>query len=155
MRRTDRCRDRQFALDVIDRCQYGVAALSTPEGKPYCVPLSLVRVGDVLYFHCAKQGTKLELLRQNPKVCLSFVADNQAATDKFTTYFQSANVTGIAHEVTDDQEKIMALRALCQKLTPSNMVGNNFDRAIAKSLAVTGIWAIQMEEITGKEKVRD
>ena len=154
MRRKDRERDRAFAYEVIDRCEYGVAALGGAEDSPYCVPLSLVRLGDVLYFHCALEGTKLDRLRQNPRVCISFVGSNQAAKDKFTTYFQSANVTGTASEVTDDGEKIRALRALCEKLTPANMAGDNFDRAIAKSLPRTGVWRIQMEEVTGKEKPR-
>ena len=153
MRRTDRERDRAFAYDVIDRCAYGVAAM-TDGDRPYCVPLSLVRVGDVLYFHCALEGTKLDLLRKNPQVCLSFVAENQAAEDKFTTYFQSASVTGEAAEVTEDQEKILALRALCEKLTPANMTGDNFQRAVAKSLSRTGVWRIAIREAAGKEKSR-
>ena len=124
-------------------------------GTPYCIPLSLVRVGDVLYFHCALEGTKLELLATHPQVCVSFVASNQAAEDKFTTYYQSANVTGTASEVTDEGEKILALRALCEKLTPANMSGDNFDRAIAKSLSRTGVWRIRIEEVTGKEKRRN
>ena len=34
------------------------------------------------------------------------------------------------------------------------MTGDNFDRAIAKSLPRTGVWRIQMETVTGKEKKR-
>lgn len=152
MRRTDRERGRQFALDVIDRCDYGVAAFSTGSGEPYCIPLSLVRVEDELYFHCALEGRKLELLRTCPKVCISFVASNVAATDKFTTYFQSAVVVGSAYEVTGEAEKIQALQALCQKLTPANM--EKFPQAIAKSLDRTGVWGIHIEQVTGKEKLR-
>lgn len=150
MRRSDRQRDKEFALAVIDACEYGVCAFDAPQGQPYCLPLSMVRVGDELYFHCALEGLKLDLLRRSGRVCVSFVGRNIAAKDKFTTYFQSAVVTGQAREITDPKEKIEALRALCQKLTPSNM--EKFDRAIAKSLAVTGVWAIHMEEIQGKEK---
>lgn len=152
MRREDRERDRQFALDVIDRCEYGVAAFVT-EGAPYCIPLSLVRVEEELYFHCALEGTKLDLLRKNPKVCISFVGSNVAATDAFTTYFQSAVVEGTAYEVTQREEKIEALRALCQKLTPANMA--DFDNAIVRSLGRTGVWGIHMDQITGKEKKRN
>ena len=53
-----------------------------------------------------------------------------------------------------EAEKISALRALCEKLTPANMAGDNFERAIAKSLPRTGVWRIQMEEVSGKEKPR-
>ena len=44
---------------------------------------------------------------------------SQAAQDDFTTYFQSACVEGEASEVLDQEEKIRALRALCEKLTPA------------------------------------
>lgn len=150
MRRTDRERDRVFALEVIDQCEYGVAAFSTGTDQPYCIPLSLVRVGDELYFHCAMEGRKLDLMRANPKVCVSFVSSNVAARDKFTTYFKSAVVEGTAYEVKEDSVKVEALRALCQKLTPSNM--EHFDRAIEKSLGRTGVWGIHIEQVTGKEK---
>ena len=43
MRRKDRERDKAFAYDVIDHCEYGVAALAGGEEGPYCVPLSMVR----------------------------------------------------------------------------------------------------------------
>ena len=152
MRRKDRERDKAFALDVIDRCEYGVAALAVEGDTPYCIPLSLVRAGEELYFHCALEGTKLDLLRKNPRVCISFVASNVAATDAFTTYFQSAVVVGTAYEITEDAKRIEALRVICRKLTPANMA--DFDNAIARSLGRTGVWGVHMEEVTGKEKAR-
>lgn len=150
MRRSDRERDRSFALQVIDDCEYGTVAFSGE--SPYCVPLSLARAGDTLYFHCAFEGKKLEYLRKNPAVFVSFVSSNVAATDEFTTFFKSAMVAGQAYEVTKTDEKIQALRLLCEKLTPEHM--EQFDRAIERSLVRTGVWAITMEEITGKEKAR-
>ncbi|MGE4277031.1 MAG: pyridoxamine 5'-phosphate oxidase family protein [Lawsonibacter sp.] len=156
MRRSDREQDREFSLALIDRCTYGIAAISTGEDTPYCLPLSFVRVGDSLYFHCAKEGRKLDLLRHNPRVCVTFVGgDNPAfiAPSTYTTYFQSVIATGTAYEVPDDQEKIDALRALCQKLTPNDM-GERFDLAIQTTLGITEIWRIDMDSITGKAKVK-
>ncbi len=154
MRRTDRERDRGFAYEVIDRCEYGVAAFATGGGEPYCVPLSLVRMGDELFFHCALEGRKLELLRADPRVCVSFVCDTEPAyvpdKNNYTTYFKSAVVTGTAFEVTDPQQKTAALRALCEKLLGEHMDG--FDRAIERSLKVTGVWGIRIETAVGKEK---
>lgn len=155
MRRKDRARDEAFSLELIDRCSHGVMALNTGEDTPYCLPLSLVRVDRSLYFHCARQGRKVELMRACPKVCLTFVGGDRPAflePDEYTTYFQSAIVTGTVHEVTDDAEKILALRALCEKLTPQAMDGGKFERAIARSLPATGVWRIDLEDISGKEK---
>lgn len=155
MRRKDRSRGKEFSLELIDRCTHGVMALTTGEDTPYCLPLSLVRVGDALYFHCAHQGRKVELMRINPKVCVTFVGgDRPAYLDKgeYTTFFQSVIVTGTVREVTDDGEKTEALRALCQKLTPQAMDGDKFEQAVSRSLPATGVWRIDMEEISGKEK---
>lgn len=157
MRRSDRAQSLEFAQALIDRCTYGVVAISTGEDTPYCLPLSLVRVDNRLYFHCAKQGRKLDLLRRNPKVCVTFVGTSEPAyvesNNTFTDYFQSAMVTGTASEVLEDDEKIEALRALCTKVTPEGMSGDNFERAVTGSLAVTGVWRIEMEEVTAKAKL--
>lgn len=157
MRRSDRAQSLEFAQALIDRCTYGVVAISTGEDTPYCLPLSLVRVDNRLYFHCAKQGRKLDLLRRNPKVCVTFVGTSEPAyvesNNTFTDYFQSAMVTGTASEVLEDDEKIEALRALCTKVTPEGMSGDNFERAVSGSLAVTGVWRIEMEEVTAKAKL--
>ena len=158
MRRSDRAQSRDFALALIDRCTFGVVAISTGEDTPYCLPLSLVRVGGSLYFHCALQGRKLDLLRKNPRVCVTFVGASEPAYveagNTYTDFFQSAMVTGTAREVVEDREKTEALRALCTKLTPQAMVGDRFDRAAASSLKATGVWRIEMEEITAKAKLR-
>lgn len=157
MRRSDRAQSRDFALSLIDRCTYGVMSVSTGEDTPYCLPLSLVRVDNRLYFHCAKQGRKLELLRKNPRVCVTFVGASEPAYveagNMYTDFFQSAMVVGTAGEVLEDGEKAMALRALCLKLTPQDVTGDRLDRAIASSLAATGVWRIEMEEITAKAKL--
>ena len=79
MRRSDRARDRDFSLALIDRCTHGVMALSTGEAVPYCLPLSLVRVGEDLYFHCARTGRKTDLLRRFPQVCVTFVGEDRPA----------------------------------------------------------------------------
>ena len=154
MRRSDRQRDLSFSLALIDRCSHGGAAISTGEDTPYCLPLSLVRIGNSLYFHCAHEGRKADLLRANPRVCVTFVGRDDPAflePATYTTYFQSVIVTGTAVEVREDSEKIDALRALCQKLTPDYM-GSHFDRAIQSSLSATAVWRIDMDQITGKEK---
>ena len=159
MRRSDRAQSREFALELMDRCTYGVVSISTGENTPYCLPLSLVRVDNRLYFHCAKAGRKLDLLRRNPRVCVTFVGASEPAyvaeKNMYTDYFQSAMVTGTAVEVLEEDEKLEALLALCTKMTPDGMTGDNFERAMAGSLAATGVWRIDMEEITAKAKLHD
>ena len=154
MRRDDRAQDRDFSLALIARCTHGVMALSTGEPLPYCLPLSFVRIGEDLFFHCAREGRKVDLLRRSPQVCVTFVGDDRpafVAPAMYTTYFQSVIITGTAAEVGDPSEKSAALRALCQKVTPDHMEG--FEAALEQSLAVTAVWKIHMEGISGKAKL--
>ena len=150
MRRRDRELPKEFGLELIDRCEYGTAAMIDENGQPYAVTLNLVREENKLYFHCAIEGKKIGSLRKNPNMCISFVGNVSPVPDKFTTLYESAIVRGKAVEMTEDEEKIHALRILCEKLTPANM--SNFDEAIERSLRRTAVWRIDIEEITAKAK---
>lgn len=150
MRRKDREMDKDFALYVVDKCAYAVVAMSTPEDGIYCVPLSIVREGEYLYFHAAMEGRKTECLKNNPKVCVTCVGDTKVIPGEFTTAYESAIIEGTASEVTDDKDKIHALKILCERYTPENM--DDFDNAINRSLFRTAIWKIHIDDIAGKQK---
>lgn len=150
MRRKDREMPRSFAEGVADKCEWAVLSMVGPEGKPYCVPLSIVRDGNAVYFHTARLGRKLDCLRKNPNVCMAMVGDTHRPEDDFTTAYESAILEGTAAEVSEEAEKRHALRILCERHTPANM--GNFESELARSLAVTGIWKIEIQSITGKRK---
>lgn len=153
MRRKDREMDKEFALEMADKCEYAVLSMAEPDLTPYCVPLSIVRDGGFIYFHCAKAGKKSDILKKNPKVCISCVGDTHRMENKFTTEYESAIIFGTAQEVSEDEEKIHALKILCERHTPMNMA--EFDEAIKRSLSVTAIWRVSIDEITGKRKKYD
>lgn len=150
MRRKDREMTEEFAKAVADTCDWAVVSMITPEGAPYGIPVSIVREADVLYFHCALEGKKADALRENPRVSVSCVGAVRPIAEKFTTAYDSAILEGEASEVVDQEEKVHALRILCQRYAASNM--DHFDEAIERSLHRTGIWKIQILSITGKQK---
>ena len=151
MRRKDRAMPREFALAVMDKCEWTTVSFVTPDGRPYAVPVSAVRDGELLYFHTAQEGRKIDCLRHSPVVHVVCVGNVERAADKFTTGYESAMIEGRCTEVTEDAEKIRALRLLCEKYTPGNM--GAFDDAIAASLARTGVYKIEMLSVTGKAKI--
>ncbi len=102
MRRKDREQPREFALSVIDQSDYAVLAAVGENGAPYCVPLTLAREGDSLYFHCAPAGQKLDVLRANPKVCVSFVCEAVTNELTYSVKYASAIATGSAHIIEDE-----------------------------------------------------
>lgn len=150
MRRKDREMTSEFALQVLDKCEWATIAMITPEGTPYCVPVTIARIDGFIYFHCAKDGRKIDCLNNCDDVCVSCVGNTERLSDEFSTKYESAIIFGKAIHVRDDEEKINALRALCIRHTPANMP--NFDEAIAKSLWRTDIWKVSIDSISGKSK---
>jgi nitroimidazol reductase NimA-like FMN-containing flavoprotein (pyridoxamine 5'-phosphate oxidase superfamily) len=149
MRRKDREMDDDFARQVIDKAAFATLATINEDGTPYCVPLSPARDGDCIYFHCALEGKKISNMRARPNVCLSFVSAVTAPEGTFTLHYESAIASGVAKEVLDAKEKIHALELICKRYTPGNMAA--FDKAIARSLSITGVWQVRIDEISGKK----
>lgn len=149
MRKSKRERDEQWALDVFDRAPYVTVSFTRPDGTPYGLPLSLVRSDRrTFYFHCAAEGEKIDCLHHSPVVSLSAVSrctpKFEEEKDNFTEYYHSAVALGVAEVVSDDEEKIKALRLLCERFLPSHM--DRFDAAIARSLAITTVIRVSLTE---------
>ncbi|MCF0199064.1 MAG: pyridoxamine 5'-phosphate oxidase family protein [Bacteroidaceae bacterium] len=147
MRRKDREMSAAWALDVLDRAPYITMSMTAADGTPYALPLSLARTDEqTFYFRCALEGRKLDVLRQQPAVCLSAVTQCLPtvgpANGSFTLQFQSAIAYGTAALVDDEAEKIAALRAICERYLPHHM--DAFDASIARSLARTAVVCIKL-----------
>lgn len=171
MRRKDREMPKAFGMEVFDKADYGVVGFCTDK-TPYTVPLSLVRKGEVLYFHSAQAGVKVDLARRGGLVSVTAVSrvevpDVTSTEDLdmiladpsrhrlfgdlvFTTSFASVHAWGQIREVTREEDKILALRALCEKYTPDKMA--YYEASLKGSLKVTAVFAIDLQEVVGKRK---
>lgn len=121
MRRKDRERNEQFALEVVRKAEYGTLATVNADNTPYCVPISAVLLNNYIYFHCAGEGKKLDNIVHNNKVCLTFVGNTKRIPEKFTTEYASAVVRASCFVVVNDEEKLAALKAITQKYAASSM----------------------------------
>ena len=148
MRRKDRKKSSEFALLVIDKCAYSVMATVNPDGSPYCIPISLAREGEWLYFHCAHDGQKIENLKHSNRVCVTCVGDVKVVPRDFGIEYESAVINGTASEVTAREEKVSALAVISRRYTPDDM--DIFDEVISRNLDRTAVWKIHIDEISGK-----
>ena len=87
----------------------------------------------------------MDCIRANPIVSLSAVSrcspKFETGKKNFTMYYDSAVALGEAEIVTDNAEKIMALRLLCQRFLPNYMgnfifIGVLADLGVRRSLDV-------------------
>ncbi|MCQ2606320.1 MAG: pyridoxamine 5'-phosphate oxidase family protein [Bacteroidales bacterium] len=159
MRKESRAMDSQWALEVMRKAPYITISFTRPDGSAYGLPLSLAAKDDnTWYFHCALEGDKLDAIQSHPNVCLSAVTRCTPTVGpkdgSFTLQYKSAIAFGKAEIVTDDNEKIEALRLVCERFLPNHM--DAFQASIARSLGRTAVVRITLTEPpTGKRKQYD
>ena len=61
VRRQDRLLDEARAWELLLSGEYGVLSMATEQGG-YGVPVNYAVAEDVIYFHCAPQGRKLQAI---------------------------------------------------------------------------------------------
>jgi uncharacterized protein len=91
-----------------------------------------------LYFHCAKQGRKVELLKINPKVAFSIDGFHDLVTHqiacKNTILYRSIMGEGIVEFIDEETAKLQALRLIMLHLTGTE--GTYLEQSVKEVLVV-------------------
>lgn len=99
MRRTEReILDLNFMQQVLQDAQEIYIALNSGDA-PYVLPVNYVFHNGCIYFHCALEGRKLELMRTDARIGFSTAVDIQV--ENTTTRYRSICGSGTAKLVTD------------------------------------------------------
>lgn len=151
MRRKRQELGREEALAILDETTAGVLALIDEGGEPYAVPISFARVGDVLYFHGAREGRKLDAMRHCDRASFCAIAQDEVVPEKFTTRFRSAVAFGTIRVVEEDDEARRGLWALAEKYNPGDIEGATAE--IEGAFARTCVFALDMDDLTAKEAI--
>lgn len=149
IRRADRAIPDNEAKKILRAGEYGVLSTVSEDGQPYGVPVSYAYTGEVIYFHCALEGHKLDNLNSNDKVSFCVVGKTQVLPDKFATNYESVIVFGKAIEVIGD-EKHTGLVELLKKYSPGFI--EKGERYIAGDGQKAKVYKIVIETMTGKSR---
>jgi nitroimidazol reductase NimA-like FMN-containing flavoprotein (pyridoxamine 5'-phosphate oxidase superfamily) len=150
MRRDDRQITDRGELDRILGEALVVRLGMVDSGRPYVVPLNFAHRGDVLWFHCAGIGRKLDCLRANPEVCIEAdrligVVGGESPCGDWTSRYESVIGFGAAEFVEDGATKVQGLRAIMHKY--SGRDDWEFD---AGTLEGTVVVRVRLRSLTGK-----
>ena len=141
------------------------------EGWPYIVPMNFGCLDGKLYFHCASEGTKLDLLDANPNVCFEVDVNVEivpgADACNWSVRYQSVVGLGRLSIVEESEEKRAGLTALlvqCKALAQyagsaqAAELSQQTDQGVElpeNVSAATVILRIDIESMTGKESTGD
>lgn len=119
MRRLDReIKDQKALKQLLSHSQYLVLSMADGD-EPYAVPLGYVydEAENTVYFHCAKDGKKMEFLKRNPKVWGLVVLDEGIMEGACVNLYASAMFSGRVEWVSDISEKIRVMNLFAEKLS--------------------------------------
>lgn len=154
MRRSEReVKDHERLLAILDACDCLRLAIADEEA-PYIVPLNFgweERDGRLsLFFHCAPEGRKIELMRRHPRVGFEADCRHELVEGKSACLYsyRYASVMGVGRVqfAASDEEKLYGLRLLMAHYAP----GRVFDFPQA-ALARICVGCLSVEQISGKE----
>lgn len=142
-------------LAILDKCEIMRIGLSVGD-KPYIVPMNfayeLTDEKISLYFHCANEGKKLDIIKQNNNVC--FEADCSYRTleakeaCEWSAEFESVMGEGIIVRLTDETEKAAALDIFMKRYGYEGK-----PHYTQNALDVVTVLKISVSAITGKRRI--
>jgi uncharacterized protein len=122
----------------------------TADDQPYIVPMFFGYEDNCLYFHCATEGKKLDIIRRNNKVCFEVDIDDHTIKPPgrpcgWSGKYRCVMGTGEAFILERFEEKVKGLN-----IVTGHYGGNWYDFS-EQELINVGIIKIEISEMTGKK----
>lgn len=150
MRRSAQALDSAACVEILERGTSGVLAVLGDGGWPYAVPLSYAFDGEKLYFHCAREGHKLDAIRREARASFCVVDRDDVKPAEYTSYFRSVIIFGRVRVLEDEAQKRAAIELLARRYFPEDSAENR-RRAIEREWAGLCMLEMDIEHMSGKE----
>lgn len=96
--------------EIIAGCDVCYVGMADKDGMPYVVPFNFGYRDGVIYLHSSARGKKIDILRDNPNVCIVFSTDHklhyqsEQVACSYSMHYRSVQAFGVV-EFIDDTEK--------------------------------------------------
>lgn len=149
MRRIRQKVTREECIEILTREKRAALSVIGENGYPYTIPIDFYydASDDVVYFHCAKEGHKIDAIQKNSRVCFTTWNTGFQKEDDWAFNVTSVVVFGTAELVEDEPQTAEKIRKLAMKYYPTiEEVDNEMEKAINRAQLV----AIHIDHMTGK-----
>jgi len=150
-------RDTQVIDEILKTATIGRLGTIGNDGFPYITPVNYAYWQDAIYFHCAKEGEKLDNIRRDARVCfeidlplayLDTQYDSSMPSCSVTQFYQSIIIRGMAELVEEREQKVGALNALMQAHEPCS--DTTFITEDTPAVALCSVVCIKIKSLTCK-----
>jgi len=155
LRRADLAiQEREELMQILRNGAHMTLALSKDD-EPYLVTVnySLDEARNFVYFHCASQGKKVEMLRSNPRVWGQVLEDHGYVQGECNHSYATVQFSGKAEFVSDLGEKRRALELMIDRLEKASAESVKKDSLTKDKLENVLICRIRIEGMSGKHNI--
>jgi nitroimidazol reductase NimA-like FMN-containing flavoprotein (pyridoxamine 5'-phosphate oxidase superfamily) len=145
MRRADKEMSHEKTLELLIRGEDGILGTISDNGYPYTIVVNYVYLNNKIYFHCAKEGHKLDNIKRNEKVSFTVYDNVEVVGEKLTTLYESLVVFGRTKVIDANREVLLAL---VNKY--SNLDQDKILKMIDNEIDITSLVEIEIDHLTGK-----
>lgn len=137
---------------IINECEVCYISMVSPDGLPYVLPFNFAYEDNILYFHSAPIGQKIDYLKINPNVCIVFSTGhelhnhNVEVACSYSMKFRSVLAFGKVKFIEDIEAKTLLMNKIMQKYT-----GKDFTYSLP-AIKNVAIFCVEIEKIYGKKR---
>ena len=153
MRRIENAiKEKEGLIEVLQGGKYAVISMSK-DNEPYLVTLSYGydETKNRLYFHCAKEGQKIDFINANPSVCGTVIEDNGYEEGCGQTY-RSVVFRGKMNIVEGLEEKKYGFEILLNQLEKDPIAVKKKFLKKDETYENSGMLRLDISDISGKEE---
>ncbi len=135
-------------LAILEKEPRGVLAVLGEEDYPYAVPLDFLYRDGKLYFHCAREGHKLDAIRRHNKVSFCVMDGGYRREGEWALNIRSVIVFGRIRAMDRDEPEIeKLLRALGNRYNPDPA---DVERELRGAIHRVQMLELTIEHMSGK-----
>ncbi len=150
LRKTKQSLSTECCEEILKRGNDGVLALLGDDNYPYTVPMNYVYKDGKIYFHCAKQGHKIDSIKKCDKTSFCVISKNDIVPAEYTTYYESVIAFGLIRIIEDEKLKKAAIDEFCNHYVPESSVTER-EEIIHKYWDALCILELDIQKLTGKK----
>jgi nitroimidazol reductase NimA-like FMN-containing flavoprotein (pyridoxamine 5'-phosphate oxidase superfamily) len=147
MRRFKQEISEQECIDTLKEQPRGVLAVYGEDGYPYAFPMDYIYMNEKLYFHCAKEGHKLDAIAADNRVSFCVMDEGFRKDGDWTLNIRSIVIFGRVKRIDDANETLKVVRQLGLKYYPT---AESVEEEIRKAIARVQILELSIDHMTGK-----
>ena len=118
MRRFKQALPEEECLRILENAYRGFLSVNGDGGYPYTVPINFVLESGKLYFHCAKEGHKLDAIRACDKACFTVLDEPEKEPGDWWYHVKSVICFGRIAILADEAVRQEVFRSMGRKYFP-------------------------------------